>query len=128
MVNLRTYGLAAAGASAVASAFELIRVIANGGVAEGQNVVSTFIEAISFSAVLGLAAFGLATHRAFGWTAGIGGAVVALSYGIVLRAAGNLIGIPYMFLGIILLGLLVKTLPYYRTVDPPDGRPLDVTA
>jgi hypothetical protein len=116
--NLRSYGLVAAGAAAVASAFELIRVIINGGVALGQNALSSFIEAFSFSIVLGIAAVGLAAHRHFGWIAGIGGAVVALSYGIVLRAAGNLIGIAYMFLGIALFALLVKSLPYYRTESP----------
>lgn len=118
MNNLRTYGLAAAGAGAAAAAFELIRVLANGGAALGQNALSSFIQAFSFSIVLGVAAVGLAAHRAFGWIAGIGGAVVALSYGVFLRAAGNLIGIPYMFLGILLFALLVKSMPYYRTVAP----------
>jgi hypothetical protein len=115
MINVRTYGLAAAGAAAVASAFELFRVTVTGGAALGQNALSSFIEMASFSLVLAVAAVGLAAHRHFGWIAGIGGAVVALSYGIVLRAAGNLIGIPYVFLGIVLLALLVKSLPYYRT-------------
>lgn len=118
MDNLRTYGLAAAGAAGAAAVFELIRVIANGGAALGQNALSSFIMALSFSSVLGGAAIGLVAHRSFGWIAGIGGAVVALSYGIVLRAAGNLIGIPYMFLGILLFGLLVKSMPHYRTVAP----------
>jgi len=117
MTNLRNYGLAAAGAAAVASAFELIRVILNGGAARGQNALSMFIEALSFSIVLAIAAVGLAAHRQIGWIAGIGGSVVALSYGIVLRAAGNLIGIPYMFLGIVLFALLVKSLPYYRSEE-----------
>ena len=118
MNNLRTYGLAAAGAAGAAAAFELVRVIANGGAALGQNALSSFIMAFSFSIVLAVAAVGLVAQRSFGWIAGIGGAVVALSYGIVLRAAGNLIGIPYMFLGILLFGLLVKSMPHYRTVAP----------
>jgi hypothetical protein len=118
MINLRTYGLAAAGAAAAASAFELIRVLATGGAAAGQTPTWTIIEAALFSVVLAITAFGLATHRQIGWIAGIWGAVVALSYGIVIRAAGNTIGILYMFLGIVLFGLLVKTLPYYRTEVP----------
>ncbi len=118
MITLRTYGLTAAGAAAVASTFELIRVIVSGGAATGQNALMSFIDMFSFSLILGIAAFGLAARRQVGWIAGIGGAVVALSYGIVLRAAGNLIGILYMFLGIALFALLVKTLPYYRTESP----------
>lgn len=118
MINLRTYGLVAAAAAAVAAAFELIRVIVTGGAARGQNELSSFIEALSFSIVLAIAAFGLATHRQIGWIAGIGGAVVALSYGVVLRAAGNTIGILYMFLGVLLFPLLVKCLPYFRTESP----------
>ena len=118
MDNLRTYGLAAAGAAGAAAAFELVRVIATGGAALGQNALSSFIMALPFSIVLGVAAVGLVARRSFGWIAGIGGSVVALSYGIVLRAAGNTIGIPYMFLGILLFGLLVKCMPRYRTVAP----------
>ena len=118
MINLRTYGLAAAGAAATASAFELVRVLASGGVARGQTSAWSIAEAAMFSGVLALTALGLALHRQFGWIAGTWSVVIALSYGVVLRAAGNTIGILYILLGPVLLALLVKSLPYYRTEVP----------
>lgn len=111
----RTYGLAAAAASAIASVFELVRVIATGGVAHGETQLSAFLLGISFSVVLGIAALGLAMHRQLGWIAGVWGIIVALSYGVVLRAAGNVIGIAYMALSFVLFPLLVKSLPWYRS-------------
>jgi hypothetical protein len=118
VLDVRNSGLAAAGVTAIAAAFELVRVIVTGGAGRGQTAAGVLSEAIVFALVLGLAAVGLALHRQIGWIAGVGAIVVALSYGVVLRAAGDPIGIAYMVLAIVLFPLIVKSLPYYRTELP----------
>ncbi|MDB4934530.1 MAG: hypothetical protein JWP87_1502 [Labilithrix sp.] len=114
MIAPRTSGLAAAAISALCSGFELVRVIAIGGRERGFATSGSLFMAILFSVVLALAALGLAAHRQLGYVAGVLAAISALSYGVVLRAGGNAIGIAYMFAAMAIFALIVRSLPYYR--------------
>jgi hypothetical protein len=114
MIAPRTYGLAAAAISAASSGFELIRVIVTGGVERGYAAPWSIVFAITFAIVMGITAVGLALHRQLGYVAGVFAVVIAMSNGISLRAAGNLVGIAYLFVGALMFPAIVRSLPYYR--------------
>jgi hypothetical protein len=123
MISPRTYGLAAAAVCALASGFELIRVIANRGLERGVATPYSFVLAVIFSVILGVAALGLAMHRQLGYVAAVLAFVAAMSYGSVMRSAGNMVGIAYIFVAAALFPLIVKSLPYYREERPVPQAP-----
>src|SRR4051812_36206515 len=111
----RTFGLIAAAMTAATSTFELIRVLANHGAAHGIAPAWSYTGALLYATVMAIAAVGLAIHRQLGWVAGSVGVITALTYGVVLRAGGNWVGVLYMGVAAAIFPLLVKSMPYYRT-------------
>jgi hypothetical protein len=114
----RVYDFAAAGLAAGLSGFEVIRMIVSRGTTQGHTMLSAVIGGVTFSAVLLLAAIGLALHRRFGWISGVLAVIAALSHGIVIRSGGNRIGVLYMLAGLVMMGLIIKSTHWYRTEQP----------
>jgi hypothetical protein len=111
----RIYDFAAAGLAAILSAVEVTRLILSRGVTEGHTMLSTLIGGIAFCAVLVAAAVGLALHRRIGWICGAIGALAAAAHGIIVRAGGNRIGAVYLLVSFLMLGLIIKSMHWYRT-------------
>jgi hypothetical protein len=110
----RNYDFAASGLAAILSAVELIRLILAHGVSRGLTTLTTVTEGIIFSAVLAATAIGMALHRQIGWMVGVLAVLIGAAHGVILRAAGNGIGIVYMIASLVLLGLLIRSLHWYR--------------
>jgi len=111
----RSYDLVAAGLAATLSVVEVIRMLLAGGVTRGYTMLSTLIGGITFSAILAVAAFGLILHRSLGWLFGVLGFLAAASHGIIVCAGGNRFGVVYILGSAVLLGLMIKSLRFYRT-------------
>jgi len=109
----RFYDLSAAALAAVLSGLELGRLVVYGGATKGFLPGAAVVMGVMFCVVLVVAALGLALHWRIGWLFGVFGFVAALSYGSILRAGGNWIGVAYMLASFGLLASLIKDLATY---------------
>lgn len=114
----RFYDLCAAAVAGALAVTEVVRLVATRGVTAAFTLPATLITSVPFVAFLALAAVGLVLHRGNGWLFGTFGVVAAMYEGVTLLVARSAVGAVYLLGSVLLLGLLIKDLQFYREQRP----------
>jgi len=108
------HGYVAAGIAAVASGFELVRLIVAHAPVTGLAMVTQLIFSVLFIGLLAVAAVGLAINKSFGWLFGVLGMLIAVGYGALLTASSHQWGVAYVLVAAGLFYTLARSLHGYE--------------